>query len=50
VVRGLLNHEREGRIEENAKVLLLHLGGSTAIHAYADRFRPIELCPFEPPA
>ncbi len=37
-VRGLLNVASEGGFEEGANVLLMHLGGSPAIHAYANQF------------
>ena len=43
---GLMNLADEGRFETNAKVLLMHLGGSPAIHAYAGRFGEVELEPF----
>ena len=42
-VRGLLGLADAGRFEKNAKVLLMHLGGSPAIHAYAGRFGGIQL-------
>lgn len=42
-VRGLLMLAEEGRFEADAKILLMHLGGSPAIHAYAGHFGPIEL-------
>ncbi len=46
-VRGLLHLAEEGRFEKNAKVLLMHLGGSPAIHAYADHLGSIQLQTFE---
>lgn len=46
-VRGLLRLAEEGRFEKNAKILLMHLGGSPAVHAYADHFGPIQLRPFD---
>ena len=46
-ILGLLRLAREGRFEKNAKILLMHLGGSPAIHAYADHFGSIQLRPFE---
>jgi len=45
-VRGLLNLAGEGRFERNARILLMHLGGTPAIHAYADQFGPPQLQPF----
>lgn len=45
-IRGLLNLADEGRFEKNAKVLLMHLGGSPAVHAYAEQFGQIQLQPF----
>ena len=45
-VRGLLNLANEGRFEKDAKILLMHLGGSPAIHAYAEQFGSIQLQPF----
>lgn len=45
-IRGLLNLADEGRFEKDAKILLMHLGGSPAIHAYAGQFGPVELQPF----
>lgn len=46
-IRGLINLAEEGRFEKNAKILLMHLGGSPAIHAYADHFGSIQLRPFD---
>ena len=45
-IRGLLNLASEGRFEKDAKILLMHLGGSPALHAYADKFGAIQLQPF----
>ena len=45
-IRGLLMLAEQGRFEKNAKVLLMHLGGSPAVHAYADHFGSIELQAF----
>ena len=42
-VHGLLTLAEEGRFDKNAKVLLMHLGGSPALHAYAERFGSIPL-------
>jgi len=43
---GLLNLSGEDRFEKNAKILLMHLGGSPAIHAYAQQFGSVHLQPF----
>jgi 1-aminocyclopropane-1-carboxylate deaminase/D-cysteine desulfhydrase-like pyridoxal-dependent ACC family enzyme len=39
-LRGLEKLIAERRFEPTAKVLLLHLGGTPAVHAYADQFGP----------
>lgn len=45
-IRGLLNLAGENRFEPDARVLLMHLGGTPAIHAYAGQFGAVELQPF----
>ena len=45
-IRGLLDLSAAGRFEPDAKVLLMHLGGSPAIHAYAGQFGDVVLTPF----
>lgn len=45
-IRGLIDLNATGRFEQDAKVLLMHLGGSPAIHAYAGQFDPVDLIPF----
>jgi 1-aminocyclopropane-1-carboxylate deaminase len=45
-IRGLLNLADEGRFEKNSKILLMHLGGSPAIHAYSGQFGSVQLQPF----
>ncbi len=40
---GLLNLANESRFKKNARVLLMHLGGSPAVHAYAGQFGKIQL-------
>ena len=45
-IRGLLSMAESGRFEPNAKILLMHLGGTPAIHAYAGQFGDIDLQPF----
>lgn len=45
-IRGLLDLNTEGRFSADDKILLMHLGGSPAIHAYAGQFGKVELIPF----
>ena len=45
-IRGLLNLAEQQRFDSNAKVLLMHLGGTPAIHAYAGQFGAVRLQPF----
>lgn len=45
-IHGLLSLAKEGRFETTAKILLMHLGGSPAVHAYAEQFGAIQLQPF----
>ncbi len=42
-IRGLLELNQQGRFEKGSKILLMHLGGSPAIHAYANQFDPVKL-------
>ena len=49
-IRGLLNLAANGRFENDAKVLLMHLGGSPAIHAYAGQIGDVRLQPLTIPA
>jgi 1-aminocyclopropane-1-carboxylate deaminase/D-cysteine desulfhydrase-like pyridoxal-dependent ACC family enzyme len=46
-LRGLEKLIVDGRFEPDAKVLVLHLGGTPAIHAYADRFGAPAFQPFQ---
>ena len=46
-VRGLLNLAEEGRFEPDSRILLMHLGGTPAVHAYASQFPPVEFTRFE---
>ena len=46
-IRGLLDLANEGHFGPDAKVLLMHLGGTPAIHAYAGQFGSIQLRPFK---
>ncbi|MXY49908.1 MAG: D-cysteine desulfhydrase family protein [Gemmatimonadetes bacterium] len=47
-IRGLLNLAGEGRFEPDSRILLMHLGGTPAVHAYAGQFPPVEFTRFEP--
>lgn len=47
-VRGILSLAEEGYFSSGSKILLMHLGGSPAIHAYADQFGAPNLQPFVP--
>lgn len=44
-IHGLLTLADEGSFEKTATVLLMHLGGSPAIHAYAEQFDPVRFQP-----
>lgn len=37
-IRGLMKLTEEGRFEKTSRVLLMHLGGTPAVHAYANQF------------
>jgi 1-aminocyclopropane-1-carboxylate deaminase/D-cysteine desulfhydrase-like pyridoxal-dependent ACC family enzyme len=37
-LRGLMKLTEEGRFEKGSRVLLMHLGGTPVVHAYADQF------------
>ena len=45
-VRGLLNIAADNYFPSGSKILLMHLGGSPAIHAYANQFESPTLKPF----
>lgn len=45
-VRGLLDLARSGRFKKGSRILLLHLGGTPAVHAYANQFGPINFVQF----
>ena len=45
-IRGLLNLAEQHRFEKDSKVLLMHLGGVPAVHAYANQFDPVNLMKF----
>lgn len=42
-IRGLKELAKQGYFEKGSKILLMHLGGSPAVHAYANQFGDIEL-------
>jgi len=44
-VRGLIDLIRDGALRDLKRVLLLHLGGAPALHAYADTLPSVELIP-----
>lgn len=48
-IRGLLDLSAAGRFQPDAKILLMHLGGAPAVHAYAGQFGNIDLIPFQEP-
>jgi 1-aminocyclopropane-1-carboxylate deaminase len=45
-IRGLLELAKQGRFEKNCRILLMHLGGTPAVHAYASQFEPVHFLPF----
>ncbi len=45
-IRGLLALINDGRLESDCRILLLHLGGTPAVHAYANQFDPLNLSQF----
>lgn len=45
-IRGLLDQSAAGRFTATDKILLMHLGGTPAIHAYAGQFGEVKLKPF----
>ncbi len=45
-IRGLLDLSESGYFKPGAKILLMHLGGTPAIHAYAEQFGEINFQPF----
>ena len=46
-VLGLLKLADQGRFESDSRILLMHLGGTAAVHAYASQFPPVEFTRFE---
>jgi 1-aminocyclopropane-1-carboxylate deaminase len=47
-LRGLLKLAGEGRFEAGSRVLLMHLGGTPAVHAYSSQFDTPVFSPFPP--
>ena len=45
-VRGLLALANDGRFESGCNILLMHLGGAPAVHAYANRFDSLSFARF----
>ena len=45
-VRGLLALANDGRFESGSRILLMHLGGTPAVHAYANQFDSPKLSQF----
>lgn len=45
-IRGLRDLIAANRFDEADNVLLMHLGGTPAIHAYAEQFGEVVLTPF----
>lgn len=45
-LRGLLALANDGRFESGSKILLMHLGGTPAVHAYAGQFGSPRFSPF----
>lgn len=42
-IRGLRELADKGRFEKGSRILLMHLGGSPAVHAYANQFDEVKL-------
>ncbi len=42
-IRGLRELYEKGRFEKGSRILLMHLGGSPAVHAYANQFDEVNL-------
>ncbi len=45
-VRGLLALANDGRFASGCRILLMHLGGTPAVHAYANQFDLLSLSQF----
>jgi len=45
-LRGLMKLSSEGFFENGSKILLMHLGGTPAVHAYANQFEHVSFSPF----
>jgi 1-aminocyclopropane-1-carboxylate deaminase len=46
-LRGLLALAKDGRFERDCRILLVHLGGTPAVHAYCDKFDAPAFTPFQ---
>lgn len=42
-IRGLIKLAEKGYFRKGSRILLMHLGGTPAVHAYANHFGPIEI-------
>ena len=47
-IRGLLDQNGSGRFEKGSRILLIHLGGAPAVHAYAEQFDKVQMKSFNP--
>ena len=45
-LRGLLALSKAGRFDRGNRILLVHLGGTPAVHAYANQFDSLDFSPF----
>jgi len=45
-LRGLMKLTNAGHFESGSKVLLMHLGGTPAVHAYANQFEDVSFSSF----
>lgn len=45
-LRGLLKLSSDGHFESGSKILLMHLGGTPAVHAYASQFESVNFSQF----
>lgn len=45
-LRGLLELAKGHRFQKDSKVLVMHLGGTPAVHAYASHFKPVTFSKF----
>jgi 1-aminocyclopropane-1-carboxylate deaminase len=45
-IRGLLELAKQHRFEKDSKILIMHLGGTPAVHAYASQLEPVTFTKF----